>query len=118
MHHSEVKGAKVLVEGHVGEVGVNVEEEGVLDVCGGLSVSDPVELAGNNFYLTTELLIVALQGAAAIVEGRLSRIRRWGVGLVIFAKSRLFHGRTQIRVLTERGSLTVLLVLVKQLVSS
>ena len=73
--HGEVEGAEVLVEGHVGEVRVNVEEESILDVGGRLGVGDPVEFAGNYFHLTSELLVVALQRRARVVrELRLARV--------------------------------------------
>jgi len=42
--HCQVEGAEVLVEGHVGEVAVDVEEEGVVDIGRGLRVTDPVQL--------------------------------------------------------------------------
>ena len=41
--HGEVEGTEVLVEWEVGEVVVDVEEEGVLEVLRRLFIADPVE---------------------------------------------------------------------------
>jgi len=43
VHHGEVQRTEVLVEREVGEVVVDVEEEGVLEVLRRLSIADPVE---------------------------------------------------------------------------
>ena len=44
MDHSEVERPKIFIKGEIGEVVVNIEEEGVLVVLRGLAVRHPVEL--------------------------------------------------------------------------
>lgn len=46
--HCQVEWTKVPVEGEIGEVVVDVEEEGVLEVLWRLGVRDPVKLVLNN----------------------------------------------------------------------
>jgi hypothetical protein len=43
MCHSQVEGSEILVERHVGEVVVNVEEEGIVNVSRGRCISYPVQ---------------------------------------------------------------------------
>lgn len=43
MNVSEVEGPKVFIERRIPQLVVNVEEEGVLDVLGGLGVRDPIQ---------------------------------------------------------------------------
>jgi len=45
----QIKRTEVLVERHVGQIVVNVKEEGVLNVLRGLLVRHPVQLVLNNF---------------------------------------------------------------------
>jgi hypothetical protein len=43
MDHSQIQWAEILVEGHVGEVIINVEEESVGNVDRGFLIGDPVK---------------------------------------------------------------------------
>ena len=43
MDHGQVERTEVFVEGEVGQVAVDVEEEGVLEVLGRFLVSNPVK---------------------------------------------------------------------------
>lgn len=44
MNHSQIEWAKILVEGEVSEIIINIEKESVLEVLWWLSVGDPIKL--------------------------------------------------------------------------
>lgn len=60
MDHSQIQWAEILVEGHVGEVIINVEEESVGNVDRGFLIGDPVKFIWNYFDSGTIGLVSGL----------------------------------------------------------
>jgi hypothetical protein len=48
VYHGKIQWSEILVEGHIGQIVVNIEEKGVLVVLWGLEVTQPVKFVYKN----------------------------------------------------------------------